>query len=182
MSYGILLLRLVLGLTVAAHGAQKLSRAFGGAGLRGTARQFEGLAFRPPLLMAVSAGLAELGGGVLFAAGLLTPIAALAIAVVQINAIVVVHARNGFWNSRGGYEFNLLIWTTVVAISAIGAARFSFDRLIGIDDNISGLWWGVAVLGLSIVVAAGTLVLGRRHDRGETIRAANQSEGLGKAA
>jgi putative oxidoreductase len=182
VSYGILLLRLVLGLTVAAHGAQKLFGAFGGSGPGGTARNFDRLGFRPPLLMALGAGLAEFGGGLLFAGGLLTPLAALAIAVVMVNAVVTTHLANGFWNSRGGYEYNLLVWTAAVAVSATGAARFSFDRLLGIDDNISGLWWGVAVVALSIVVSAGTLVLGRRHDRDQTTRAAVESEGLDKAA
>lgn len=70
MSYRILILRLVLGLTLAAHGAQKLFGAFGGSGRRGTARGFDQLGFREPLLMATGAGLAEFGGGLLFAGGL----------------------------------------------------------------------------------------------------------------
>ena len=182
MSYGILVLRLVLGLTMAAHGAQKLFGVFGGSGPRGTARNFERLAFRAPLLMAFGAGLAEFGGGLLFAGGLLTPLAALAIAVVMVNAVVTTHLANGFWSSRGGYEYNLLVWTAAVAVAATGAARFSFDRLLSIDDNISGLWCGVGVAALSIVVSAGTLVLGRRLDRGETTRAKDEPEVLGKAA
>jgi putative oxidoreductase len=181
VSYGILILRLALGLTMAAHGAQKLFGAFGGPGPRGTARGFALLGFRPPLLMAIGAGVAEFGGGLLFAGGLLTPLAALAIAVVMVNAVVTTHLSKGFWNYNGGYEYNLLVWTAAVAVSATGPARFSFDRLIGIDDNISGLWWGVGVVALSIVVSAGTLLLGRRGNRGETIRAADQSEDL-KAA
>ena len=40
MSYGILLLRVVLGSIVAAHGAQKLFAWFGGSGPRGTASSF----------------------------------------------------------------------------------------------------------------------------------------------
>jgi hypothetical protein len=100
----------------------------------------------------------------------------------MMNAVVTVHLRKGFWNHNGGYEYNLLVWTAVAAISATGAARFSFDQLIGIDDNISGLWWGVAVLAVSIVVSAVTLILGRRNNRTETIQAADYSEGLGKAA
>lgn len=182
MSYGILFLRLVLGLTMAAHGAQKLFGAFGGSGPGGTARGFDQLGFRSPMLFALGAGLAELGGGLFFAGGLLTPLAALAIAVVMVNAVVTTHLANGFWNHRGGYEYNLLVWTAAVAISVTGAARFSFDRLIGIEGNISGLWWGVAVAVVSIVVSAGTLALGRRHDRGERTRVADQSEPLGKAA
>jgi putative oxidoreductase len=162
MSYGILLLRIILGSIISAHGAQKLFGWFGGGGPRGTADGFAQLRFRAPVLMALAAGLAELGGGLLIATGLLTPLAALAIAVVMLNAIATVHWRNGFWNSAGGYEFNLLVLAAAVAIAASGPGRFSLDALIGWDGNISGLWWGVGVLGLSALVAAATLTVGRR--------------------
>lgn len=162
MSYGILLLRLVLGLSVAAHGAQKLFGSFGGSGPRGTASFFEHLRFRAPLLLAFAAGLSELGGGLLLAAGLLTPLASLAIAVVMLNAIGTVHWRNGFWNSNRGYELNLLIWATAVALAATGGGRFSLDALIGWEGELGGLWWGVGVAGLSMLVSAVTLTLGRR--------------------
>jgi putative oxidoreductase len=163
MSYGILFLRLVVGLIVAAHGAQKLFGFFGGQGPRGTAGSFGALGFRAPLLVAFAAGTAEFGGGLLLASGYLTPLAALAIAVVMLNAIVSVQWRNGFWNAKGGYEYNLTLWSVAVAISAIGPGHFSLDRLAGLDDNISGLWWGVGVAALSVVVSAFTLTLGRRH-------------------
>lgn len=114
--------------------------------------------------MALAAGIAEFGGGLLLASGLLTPLAALAIAVVMLNAIGSVHWRNGFWNGKGGYEFNLTLWAAAVAIAAIGAGRFSLDALIGWADNISGLWWGVGVAGLSVLASASTLTLGRRVD------------------
>jgi putative oxidoreductase len=162
MSYGVLFLRVVLGAIMAAHGAQKLFRWFGGGGPHGTAAGFAQLRFRAPLLLALTAGLAELGGGLLIAAGLVTPLAALAIAVVMLNAIGTVHWRNGFWNTAGGYEFNLLIWSSAVALAAIGAGRFSLDNLIGWEDSISGLWWGVGVLGLSLLASAVTLTVGRR--------------------
>ena len=163
MSYGILLLRIVLGSIISAHGAQKLFGWFGGGGPRGTAAGFGQLRFRAPMLMAFAAGLAEFTGGLLIATGLLTPLAAFAIAVVMLNAIVTVHWRNGFWNTAGGYEFNLLVLAAAVAIASTGAGRFSLDALIGWDDNISGLWWGAAVIGLSALVAAATLTLGRRR-------------------
>jgi putative oxidoreductase len=175
MSQGILFLRLVVGLIVAAHGAQKLFGSFAGHGLRGTGDSFSTLGFRTPLLMALAAGIAEFGGGLLLASGLLTPLAALAIAVVMLNAIGSVHWRNGFWNSKGGYEFNLALWAAAVAIAAIGAGRFSLDALVGWADNISGLWWGVGVAGLSLFVSAITLTLGRRVDEpGEAARTREQ--------
>lgn len=184
MSYGILFLRLVVGLTVTAHGAQKLFGSFSGHGLRGTGGFFSALGFRAPLLMALAAGTAEFGGGLLLASGLLTPLAALGIAVVMLNAIGSVHWRNGFWNGKGGYEFNLTLWAVAVAIAAIGAGRFSLDALIGWADDIRGPWWGVGVAGLSLLVAAATLTLGRRVDESlVAVQPAGQEEaGHRKAA
>ena len=110
---------------------------------------------------ALGAGLAELGGGLLIALGLLTPLAAAAIAIVMLNAIVTVHWRNGFFTAAGGYEFNLLVFTAAVATAATGPGRFSLDNLYGWADNLSGLWWGVGVAGIAMIVSALTLTVGR---------------------
>src|SRR4051794_41882486 len=72
MAYGLLLLRVVAGGTIFAHGAQKLFGWFGGHGVRGTAGFFENLGYRPAVLLAVLAGLGGGGGGV-FAVGVLSP-------------------------------------------------------------------------------------------------------------
>jgi putative oxidoreductase len=164
MALGLLFIRAVLGLTIAAHGAQKLFGFFGGHGPGGTAGSFEGLGFRAPLLMAVAAGASELGGGLLFTAGLMLPLAALVIAVVMLTAIATVHWRNGFWNSAGGYEYPLVIWATAVGLAATGPGRYSLDRAIGWADNVSGTWWGLAVLVLSVLVSAAILTFGRRTE------------------
>lgn len=156
MSYGILLLRVVFGLALAAHGSQKLFGWFGGHGLRGTASFFRQLGFRAPLGMAALAGLAEFGGGLLFALGLVTPLAAFAIAVVMLNAIWAVHWRKGFWNSNGGYELNLFILATAVAVAVTGAGRFSLDSWIGWAGDLAGLWWGVGVLAAALVTSVVT--------------------------
>ena len=158
MSYGILLLRVVFGLAVAAHGAQKLFGWFGGPGVRGTAGFFGQLGFRAPLAMALLAGLAELGGGVLFAVGLATPLAAFAIAVVMLNAIWAVHWKNGFWNANGGYEMNLFILAVAVAVAVTGSGRFSLDGAMGWAGDVSGLWWGVGVLAAALVAWLATRV------------------------
>src|ERR1043166_3963645 len=104
MEYGMILLRVVAGLALAANGSQKLFGLFGGSGPVGTRTFFAGLGFRAPLAMAFVAGLSELGGGLLFAFGLVTPFAALAITVVMLNAIGTVHWKKGFFNSAGGIE------------------------------------------------------------------------------
>ena len=162
MSYGLLLLRVVVGGTMFSHGAQKLFGWFGGPGLRRTAGFFESLGWRMPLALAFLAGLAETSG-VAFALGLLTPLAALGIAVVMLNAIFVVHWRNGFFNGNGGLEFPLTLATVAVAVAATGPGRFSIDRLIGWDDNISGVWWGVGVAGAAAAISFVTLTVARRH-------------------
>lgn len=161
MSLGLLLIRAVFGLTLAAHGSQKLFGFFGGGGPAGTTKFFGSLGFRAPLLMALVAGLGELVGGLLFAFGLLTPLATLILAVVMLNAIATVHWTKGFFNSAGGYEFNLAILATAVAMTAIGPGRYSLDGALGWAETISGPWWGLAVIALAALAAFATLTLGR---------------------
>ena len=159
MNLGLLVLHVVLGGIVAPHGAQKLLGWFGGSGLAGTTGFF-GRDFRAPRAMALLAGGTELFGGLALVLGFLTPFAALGFVVVMLNAIAVVHGKNGFFNAKGGFEFNLALWTVAVAVAATGPGRFSLDRLLGWDDNLSGLWWGVGVLGASLL--GGLLVLALR--------------------
>ena len=160
MSYGILLLRIVVGTTMAGHGVQKLLGWFDGPGQKGTEQMFRKLGFPAAAAMAILAAVAETGG-LFFAVGLLTPLAALGIAVVMLNAIGSVHWKNGFWNSAGGYEFPLVMLATAVAVAATGPGRFSADRAIGWDGEISGLWWGVGVLGVALLISAATLATRR---------------------
>ena len=162
MASGLLLLRVVAGLTVAAHGAQKLFGWFGGGGPSGTAEGFSSLGFRPAPVLALAAGLSE-AAGVLFALGFLTPLAALAIAVVMLNAIESVHWRNGFFNGNGGYEYNLLLLTVAVSVAAIGPGRFSVDHVLGWDDNLRGVWWGVGVFAAALAISLVTTQLLRRR-------------------
>jgi len=162
MAYGLLLLRIVTGGTMFGHGAQKLFGWFGGGGIRGTAGFFGSVGFRAPVVMAVLAALGETGG-LLFAAGFLTPLASLGLAVVMLTAIGVVHWPKGFWNSAGGYEFNLLLLTVAVAVAATGPGRFSVDRAIGWDDNISGAWWALGVAAAAAAISFLTVNLFRRQ-------------------
>jgi putative oxidoreductase len=157
----LILLRLVAGLTLAAHGSQKLFGSFGGGGIAGTRTFFAGLGFRTPHLMAFAAGIGELAGGLLLALGLLTPVAALALVVVMLNAIATVHWRKGFFNSAGGYEYNLLVIATALAVAAGGPGRFSLDAALGWPQEISGPWWALGVSGLAAVTTLATLTVGR---------------------
>jgi len=158
VEYGLLILRIVVGLIFVAHGSQKLFAWFGGGGPDGTAQFFASIGYRRPRLMAIVAGLAEFGGGLLLATGLLTPLASLLIATVMLNAIVTVVYPKGF---LGGYEFEFTLLTVVVALAATGPGRISLDHAIGWADNISGIAWASLVLGSAIVISIVTTTLGR---------------------
>jgi putative oxidoreductase len=168
VAYGVILLRVVAGLALAAHGSQKLFGSFGGSGPAGTRKFFAGLGFRTPLAMAFIAGLSELGGGLLLAFGLVTPLAALALTIVMLNAIGTVHWKKGFFNSAGGFEYNLLIIATAVAVTATGPGRFSLDNAFGWAGRISGPWWALAIVLLAPAITLLTLTLGRRAQTPQT--------------
>jgi putative oxidoreductase len=161
MASGLLLLRLVLGVTLAGHGVQKLFGWFGGHGLKATSAGFAGMGFRAPTAMVLMAGLSEAAGGAGVALGFLTPFAALALVSTMIVAVETAHWAKGFWAYAGGYEYNLLISAAAIAVAATGPGRFSLDRAFGWDDNLSGWKWGLGVVVASAVLAFLTLALGR---------------------
>jgi len=148
MSIGLLVLRVLVGVLFAAHGTQKLFGWFGGYGLQGTGGFFESLGFRPGRVMAAVAGLSELGGGLLLAAGLATPLAAAAIIGVMINAIFTAKRKAGLF---GGYELDLLYAVVAASIAFTGAGAYSLDRVIG--WTLQGWQWGVGAIALAVVTA-----------------------------
>ena len=119
MSIGLLILRLVVGLALAAHGTQKLFGWFGGYGLSGTAGFLEQLGFVPGRRNALFAGLAETAGGLLLALGLATPVAAAMLIAVMVVAAVSAHLKHGFFAHNQGYEYTLVLagaaWIVSVA-------------------------------------------------------------------
>jgi len=129
-SIGLLLIRLVFGLTFAGHGAQKLFGWFGGPGLKGTAGWMESIGLKPGKAMAIAAGMSELVGGILFAVGLWTPLAALLMVVSMIVAIAKVHGPNGYWATQNGYEYNLAIIIVAIGVALIGPGQYALDAVI----------------------------------------------------
>ncbi|MFF3923648.1 DoxX family protein [Paenibacillus lactis] len=130
MDLGLLLLRLVIGLSFVAHGAQKLFGWFGGYGPKGTGGWMESMGIKPGVAAAVMAGLMELVGGLLLAAGFLTVLGAALITLAMLGAIVKVHGKNGYWSTANGYEYNLLLIAAAVALALTGAGTYSLDALI----------------------------------------------------
>jgi putative oxidoreductase len=159
MSYGLLLLRVFVGASFFGHGTQKLFGWWGGYGPQGTGGFFASQGWRWGVPMAVTAGLCEAVGGTFLAVGLLTPFAGALLAIIMFNAIgSVTFKRDAFLL---GSELELVYLVTAVSLAAIGPGRFSLDRAIGWDDNISGVWWGVLALVGAAVVSGVTLTVGR---------------------
>ncbi|GAB2983950.1 hypothetical protein GCM10017788_39880 [Amycolatopsis acidiphila] len=174
MDIGLLLLRAVIGLLMAGHGAQKLFGWFGGHGVPGTAGFLESLGWRPGRAFALLLGAAELVGGLALALGFATPFAAAVLMAVLANAALVVHGRHGLWNTAGGFEYPLALIGSTLALAFTGPGRFSLDHLVGWAT--SGPVWGFA----AVVVAMLGLVVGMAaHERGAR---AGHDQTLGQAA
>ena len=148
LGLGLLVLRLVLGLTLAGHGAQKLFGWWGGPGIKAWTQGVARLRIRPAVPFAWLAALAELGGGLLFVLGFLSPLGSLAIVGTMLVAIATVHWPNGFWNTNRGYEFNLTLIAGAVAIGLAGPGTYSIDKAIGfrLPEPITFLVGAVVVI------------------------------------
>jgi putative oxidoreductase len=142
MDIGLLLLRLTVGLTLAAHGAQKLFGWFGGGGLDATGQSFAALGFHPGRRHALMAGIVEIGGGLSLALGLLTPIGAAIVFSVMLVAALSVHVKQGFFITSGGYEYNLVLGMAGLVFAFTGPGLLSIDAAFGLAT--SGPLWGVA--------------------------------------
>ena len=170
MDLGFLILRTVVGLTLAAHGSQKLFGWFGGYGLAGTGSFLEQLGFRPGKAQAFFAGLAEAGGGLLLAAGLFTPLAAAAIVAVMFVAIVSVHVPKGFFVQNGGLEYPMTLGTVATALAFIGPGALSLDHALRISWQ--GESWGLAALGAGLLMGAAPLLARKAAPSAEAQKAA----------
>lgn len=150
--FAILVLRVVLGLTMAAHGYNKF---FGKGGLAGTAGWFDSIGMRPGMFHARIAASTEMAAGLGLAVGLLTPIPAAGFVALMFTAAWTVHRKNGFFIVKEGWEYNLVLAVAAVAIAGTGAGEYSLDAVLFGWDGLGGFlhgWWGLAiaiVLGLA---------------------------------
>jgi putative oxidoreductase len=155
---GLLLLRLVIGLTMAAHGAQKLFGWWGGPGIKGWTGAMTRMRIRPPAPWAWISALAELLGGLFLALGLLSPLGNFAILAAMLVAVALVHWAKGFWNGKGGFEFNLSILAAAAALALTGPGSYSLDVLLGIrlPEPLT------LVIGTLVTIVGVGLVMGNR--------------------
>lgn len=159
VSAGLLIGRLVVGLGLAAHGAQKLFGWFGGHGLGGTAGYFESIGYRPGRPYATLAGLGEFTGGLLVALGALGAVGPALMLTVMIVA-VMQKRENGFFATGDGIELPLLYGTAGVALAFIGPGAWSLDAGLGIH-GLSTPTVAAIALAIGVLGAVGTLAMRR---------------------
>jgi putative oxidoreductase len=123
----LLVLRLVIGIIFAAHGAQKLLGAFGGPGLE----QFVGM--MGPIGYPVAIG--EFFGGLGLIVGFLCRFSAASLIVIMIGAIAMVHGKNGFFLDKGGFEYNLALIGILIPILLAGPGGFAVGRFLPLPKS-----------------------------------------------
>ncbi len=138
---GLLILRVVLGLTLAAHGFNKF---FGGGRIPGTAGWFESIGMKYGKFQAVAAASTEVSAGLALVAGLLTPIPAAGFVALMFVAAWTVHRPNGFFIVKEGWEYNLVLALSAVAVATIGPGQYSLDWLI-FGTNWRNGWHGLLI-------------------------------------
>ena len=126
------LVRIVTGLFLMPHGAQKLL-GFAGGSIDATAAGFGRLGLEPALPLAYLVGSVEFFGGLLIALGVLTRPAALAAAVLLAVAALRVHLGNGFFWSKGGFEYPAMWAILCIAVLFRGSGPLSIDAARGRD-------------------------------------------------
>ena len=145
---GLLLLRVMVGVVMLAHG---INHVFLGGKIAGVTRWFASMGMRPAAFHAWLASLVEIVGGAMLIVGFLTPLAAAATLGVMTVAFIINHRKNGFFIFRPGegYEYVLTLGVVSLAIAMLGAGEWSVDHALGIADDLDG---GV---GLAIGLIAG---------------------------
>jgi putative oxidoreductase len=145
---GLLILRLALGLTLAAHGYNKF---FGGGRIPGTARWFESIGMKAGTFQAVVAASTEISAGLGLAAGLLTPIPAAGFVALMFVAAWTVHRPHGFFIINEGWEYVMVLAVGAVAVATVGPGQYSLDWLLFGHNWLDG-WAGLL---LSVLLGLG---------------------------
>ncbi|MDQ6873150.1 MAG: DoxX family protein [Gemmatimonadota bacterium] len=149
VSIGLLVVRIVVGLIMAAHGASKLWGWFGGHGLRGTGQFFEQMGFHPGAAFAAAASVSEIVSGLLVAVGFLGPIGPALMISVMVVAAITVHLGQGLLAPKG-LEMPLLYGSAAFGLALTGFGEYSLDALLGVAGRWStGFTWIVLMLGVA---------------------------------
>ena len=135
----LLILRVIVGIIFAAHGAQKLFGAFGGPGLAAMVAE-------PPKgmgLLGYPVTIGEFFGGLGLIVGFLTRFSAASLIVIMIGAISLVHGQHGFFLGAGpestlaeaGFEYNLALIGLLAPILIAGPGQYSVGRILPLPKS-----------------------------------------------
>jgi len=141
----LMILRVVVGLTLAAHGWNKFT---GGGKIPGTGRWFDSIGMRPGRLNAYLAASTELGAGLLLAVGFLHSLAAAGVIGVMTVAGWTSHRSNGFFIIKEGWEYVFVLAAMSLVTAILGPGSWSVDDALGIADDLdgmTGLWIALLV-------------------------------------
>src|SRR5207237_3591094 len=144
------LVRVVVGLVIAAHGAQKVLGVWGGPGLAGWTQGVTRMGIRAPVFWAWVSSFAELAGGIAFAFGFLLPVVAAALTIQIGVAIARAHWGKGFWNTKGGIEFPFTLGAIAAINGVADPGAYSLDRALGLPIGGSGVYALVLVVGVVV--------------------------------
>ena len=148
----LLLVRVVLGAVMAAHGWNHWR---GGGGIAGTAGWFAGLGLRRPRFQAWCSVVTEIGAGLLLALGLFTSLACAAVLSVMLVAGLLAHRPHGFFVFKEGYEYVIVLGVLAVAIGAWGPGEYAVDTAA--DLAVTG-WAGAGVvIAVAVLATSGLL-------------------------
>lgn len=156
VSAGLLILRVMVGIVMVAHGYNHIFR---GGKIQGTAGWFESLGMKPGKLHAWLASLTELAAGAALILGLLTPLAAGAIIGIVLVAFITNHRKAGFFvfnRPTEGWEYLMNLLAALVAIACLGAGEWSVDNAI---DFAPSHWWALVFAGVIGVGGCATLLI-----------------------
>lgn len=158
-AWALALLRVWLGILFTAHGMQKGFGLFGGEGFDRWTATVGRQGIGPARFYATLGVVVEFGGGLCLIAGIATPIAAGALATVMVAAILMIHGRNGFWNTRRGFEFPLSLLVALVVIGIGGPGALAVDQLLLANYNL------LVPVAFAVVLLTGLLfmLMGRAH-------------------
>jgi len=148
-SLGVLILRLTFGIIFTLHGLHQFFGWFGGGTMPNV---MDRLGFRPPRLWASLCGLGNLVAGVMLALGALTFLGCALLITVMLVALIAVKLEKGFWERDGGYEYNLAVIGTAVAIGVMGPGPLSVDAVL-MPALVRPEWFPAALI-LCLGVAA----------------------------
>ncbi|WP_236794315.1 DoxX family protein [Amycolatopsis sp. GM8] len=156
LSFGLLVLRLVLGGTLGVHGVQKVFGIWGGPGIGEFSRILGDQGYTSQLtVLSWLGGVTEIAGGVLLIFGLFTPVAAAALLAVVANAVYLKYqAGSGYFLGNGdGYEFHVVLGGIALALLFTGPGGVSIDT--NTPWRRRPVWFGVVglVLAAAVVVA-----------------------------